>query len=200
MTTPVSESAVRGAFALGLAALLLLAAARSGYGQQREIRYRDRISGAAAPAAFDVSGDGLPAHYVTFDGWSTLGMVNGALLVEYDFPNLAPDLACPAGTLKLPILASAGNRALTVRALGLEGGQLLMRDKHEEALLCLDPAKGSFTMSLSGVIEGGLGIFEGATGEYSYEGHGQVLIQDTNMLPFGGFTLETEGTIVLPRR
>lgn len=188
---------IRKPAACGLA-LCLLAFTAQADAQKREIQYRDRISGAAAPAAFDASGDGVPGHYVTFDGWSTLGIVNGALLVEYDFPNLAPDLACPAGTLRVPILASAGNRALTVRALGLEGGQILMRDSHEEALFCLDPAKGSFTMSLTGVIVGGFGIFEGASGEYSYEGHGQVLLQDTNMLPFGGFTLETRGVIVLP--
>lgn len=188
---------------LSFAAVVLLVFA--GAVQAQEIPYRERIAGAAAPSAFDGNGDGIPAHYVTFAGWSTMGMVNGALLVEYDFPNIAPDARCPGG-LRVPILASAGNRALTVRALAVEGGQFFMRDDHESALFCLDPATGGFTMSLRGRFEGGLGIFEGASGEYSYEGRGQVLLQDFTgegdpvALPFGGFTLETTGTLSLPRR
>ena len=174
--------------------------------QQRELTYRERISGAAAPSSFDVNGDGVPGHYVTFDGWSTMGLVNGALLVEYDFLNLAPDAACGGGRLKVPILASVGNRALTIRGLAVPGGQIFMRDNAAAALFCLDPATGAFTMSLEGAFEGGLGVFEGASGDYSYEGRGQVLLQDFTdatdpvPLPFGGFTLETKGTIVLPGR
>ncbi len=169
------------------------------------IQYRERISGTAAPSAFDINGDGIPAHYVTFAGWSTLGMVNGGLLVEYDFPNLAPDAACPGGTWRLPILASASNRALTIRALAVEGGQFFMRDDHEAALFCLDRDRGSFTMSIQGIFQGGLGVFEGAHGQYTYEGSGQVLLQDFTgdgdpvPLPFGGFTLETKGEMTIPR-
>ena len=190
--------------AFGFAAAVVFASV--GVVQAEEIPYGERISGAAAPSSFDGNGDGIPAHYVTFAGWSTMGMVNGALLVEYDFPNIAPDAACAGGTLRVPILASAGNRALTIRALGLEGGQLFMRDNHEAALFCLDPATGAFTMSFQGSFEGGLGVLEGASGEYSYEGRGQVLLQDFAdesdpvALPFGGFTLETTGTITLPSR
>lgn len=181
--------------------ILLLGTAGTADAQRpnrKQIQYRERISGTAAPSAFDVNGDGSPAHYVTFAGWSTLGLVNGGLLVEYDFPNLAPDAACAGTTLRVPILASASNRALTVRALELPAGQVFLRDDHANALFCLNPATGSFTMSLKGQFEGGIGILEGASGEYSYEGSGQVLLQDSAGLPFGGFTIETIGTIILP--
>ena len=204
----ISRAIKRFVFATSksLIAAILLFSIGSASAQQREIQYRERISGTAAPSSFDVNGDGVPAHYATFAGWSTLGMVNGGLLVEYDFLNLAPDAACPAGTLKVPILASVSNRALTVRALALAGGQVFMRDDASTALVCLDPATGAFTMTLEGVFEGGLGLFEGASGDYSYEGSGRVLIQDFTddedpvPLPFGGFTQETEGAIILPAR
>lgn len=187
--------------AIGGAALTVLC----GLGVGQEISYRDRISGTAAPSAFDINGDGVPAHSVTFAGWSTLGMVNGGLLVEYDFLNIAPDARCPGGELGVPILASASNRALTIRAIGLEGGQVFLRDDLASALFCLNPAVGSFTMSFKGQFAGGLGVLQGATGEYSYEGSGQVLLQDFAdendpvPLPFGGFTIETKGVISLPR-
>ena len=186
--------------ALYLVILLLVTAgaADAQRPNRKRIEYRERISGSAAPSAFDVNGDGSPAHSVTFAGWSTLGLVNGGFLVEYDFGSLAPDAACPGTTLKVPILASASNRALTVRALGLPAGQVFLRDDHANALFCLNPATGSFTMSVEGQFAGGIGILEGATGEYSYEGSGQVLLQDVAGLPFGGFTIETIGTIILP--
>lgn len=198
------QLAISRTLASSLAAVILLSSVGDAKAQQRELKYRERISGTAAPSSFDINGDGIPAHYVTFAGWSTLGLVNGGLLVEYDFPNLGPDPACSGGTLRLPILASASNRALTVRALALPGGQVFMRDDASTALFCLDPGTGSFTMSLQGNFIGGMGMLEGASGDYAYQGSGQVLLQDfvgegdPVPLPFGGFTLETEGMLVLP--
>ena len=191
------RSLTRRTLTLGFAALVVLALGGNANAGDREIRYRDRISGTAAPSSFDVNGDGIPGHYVTFAGRSNLGLVNGGMLVEYDFPNVGPDPACSAGTLGVPILASAGSRALT-----LTGGQLFMRDDHATALFCLEPTTGAFTMSLKGTIEGGMGSFEGASGTYAYEGSGRVLLQDASpaMLPFGPFEIRTEGTIVVPRR
>ena len=72
------------------------------------------------------------------------------------------------------------------------------RDDHESGLFCVDPTTGAVWMSLKGTFEGGLGILEGASGEYSYEGVGRVMLLDSSMLPFGAFTLETSGTMVLP--
>ena len=182
-----------------LAAIFVLLSGASASAQEREIVYRDRVSGVAAPTAFDINGDGVPGHYITYDGWSTLGIVNGGLLVEYDFAATpAPDPGCPPNMVRIPILASAGNRALTVRGLGTPGGQVYVRDDHESGLFCVDPTTGAVWMSLKGTFEGGLGILEGASGEYSYEGVGRVMLLDSSMLPFGAFTLETSGTMVLP--
>lgn len=186
-----------------VAAFLLVFALSSATAE--EFSYRDRVSGTAAPSGFDVNNDGVPAHYVTFAGWSTVGMVNGGFLVEYDFLNLQPDVRCPDAMIRAPILASASNRAVTIRALTLEGGQFFMQDDAETALFCLNPSTGAVYMSIQGRFAGGLGVFEGATGEYSYEGDGQVLVQegvtdeDPVPLPFGAFTLETRGTINVPR-
>ncbi len=163
--------------------------------QEMNHQYRERISGSAAPSSFDINGDGVfKGHYVTFAGESTVGPVHGAIMVEYDLPNLGPDPACPAGTLKLPILVSAGNRALT----GTQG-QVFMRDDAASALFCLDPNTGAFTMSLKGAFIGGMGRFAGATGTYEYKGSGNVLLADRSGLPFGGFVLKTQGKLILPK-
>jgi hypothetical protein len=182
-----------------LAALSVLTAGGNANAQRHEIRYQDRFSGAAALSSFDGNGDGVPGYYVTFDGWSTLGLINGAIMVEYDFANIAPDANCPTGMVRLPILVSAGNRALTVRALALEAGQVFMRDDTESSFFCLNAETGAVWMSIKGKFEGGLGVLEGATGDYVYEGSAQVLLQDAAGLPFGVFTLETKGTMNLPK-
>ena len=167
-----------------------------GSANAEEMDYQELISGTAAPSSFDINGDGvLKGHYVTFAGRSNLGPVHGALMVEYDFPNIGPDPAqCPAaGTLRLPILVSVSTRALT----GTED-QVFLRDDTDSAVFCLNPATGAFTMSLNGAFIGGMGRFVGATGTYEYTGSGAVLVQDAVGHPFGGFVVETEGAIVLP--
>jgi hypothetical protein len=180
----------------GLAAVVVLSSGGNAQAKERKHPYRELISGSAAPSSFDFNGDGVRGHYVTFTGRSNLGPVHGGILVEYDFAGgLVPDPACPAGTLKLQILASAGNRALTGT-----GEMILMEDDAASALFCLNPGTGEFTMSLKGMITGGLGRFTGATGAYAYKGSGKVQLQDSTGMPFGGFVLETEGTIVLPKR
>lgn len=181
----------RHRFVSALAAVLVLC----GSTQAEERKYQDLISGSAVPSSFDFNGDGLKAHYVTFAGRSSLGPVHGAFLVEYDFPSVAPNPACPNGTLKLPILVSSSNRAVT----GTEN-QLFLRDETASALFCLNPATGAFTMSLNGIFTGGLGKFAGATGSYEYKGRGQVQLLDKIGMPFGGFVLETEARLVLPNR
>jgi hypothetical protein len=57
---------------------------------------------------------------------------------------------------------------------------------------------GAFTMVVKGTVIGGLGKFSGATGSYVYKGSGNVLLSDSKGMPFGGFVVETEGTIVIP--
>lgn len=163
-----------------------------GGAQAEEREYNDEISGTAAPSSFDFNGDFVPAHYVTFSGLSSLGPVHGAYLVEYDFLALAPDPACPAGTLKLPIIVSSSIRATQ------QGGQVFLQDDTASALFCLNPDVGSFTMSLKGAFIGGMGEFAGATGTYEYQGSGQVLLSDSKMLPFGGFVLKTVGKLNVP--
>jgi hypothetical protein len=175
-------------------AVLLVSSVAHGHAGPRTHTYRELISGSAAPSGFDVNGDGVKGHSVTFAGLSIFGPVNGGILVEYDFANLRPDSACPAGTLRLPILASAGNRALT----GTHG-QLFMRDDAATGLVCLNLATGAFTMSLKGEFIGGMGRFAGATGTYEYKGSGTVLLLDNAGMPFGGFTLETVGRVTLPQ-
>jgi hypothetical protein len=180
----------------GLAAVFVLWSGGNAQAKDRKDQYRELVSGSAAPSSFDFNGDGVKGHYVTFAGRSSLGPVHGGILVEYDFAGgLVPDPACPAGTLKLAILASAGNRALT----GTEE-MILMEDDAASALFCLNPATGDFTMLLKGKITGGLGRFAGATGTYSYKGSGKVQLQDSTGMPFGGFILETQGIVVLPNR
>ena len=168
-------------------AFFLLGSAQAG-----ERRYRDEISGTGAPSSFDFNGDGVNALYITFSGLSSLGPVHGGFVVDYDFPNLGPDPSCTGGTLKLPILASSSNRALTL------GGQLFLQDDIANSLFCLNPATGAFKMSLKGAFTGGLGRFKGATGTYEYEGEGNVLLVDTNGMPFGGFVVKTKGKLMLP--
>lgn len=160
-----------------------------------EWHYHDTISGAAAPSSFDVNGDGLRGHHVTFTGMSSLGAVHGALMVEYDFPNTAPNPACPSGQVKIPIIVSAGTRATRSQA-----GQVFMLDDAASALFCLNPANGSFTMELKGKFVGGMGMFAGASGEYSYKGSGQVVLMDKIGMPFGGFTLTTQGKLIVPSK
>jgi hypothetical protein len=173
------------------AGLVLVAAAA----QAEEKRYHDKISGAAAPSSFDINGDGGKAHYVTFTGQSSLGPVYGTVLVEYDFPAAAPNPACPTGTVKLPILVSAGNRAVS----GAEGA-LFLRDDAASALFCLNLVTGAFTMRIKGIFTGGLGKYAGATGTYEYRGGGQVQLLDKAGVPYGGFLVETEGRLALPDR
>ncbi len=163
----------------------------SGYAQER--RYRDQIMGTAAPSVFDTNGDGVPAHYVTFSGTSNYGPVHGAFLVEYDFLKVAPHADCAAGTVKIPIVVSASTRAITV-----QDSQLFLKDDSESARFCLNPNTGSFTMSLKGSFTGGTGRFQGAGGTYEYRGGGQVLVTDKAGLPFGGFSVTTEGVVRLP--
>ena len=174
---------------LSLGVVCLLA----GSVEAQERRYRDQISGTAAPSSFDINGDGIKGHYVTFNGTSNLGQVHGGILVEYDFPAAAPNPACPSGTIKLPILVSAGNRAI----LGKDG-QIFLRDDASSALFCLNPMTGAFTMSIKGMFAGGMGRYNGAAGSYEYKGSGNVLLLDKAGMPFGGFVLETEGKLTLP--
>ena len=160
----------------------------------QERNYQDSISGAAAPSSFDFNGDGLKAHHVTFSGLSNIGLIHGAFLVEYDFPAAAPNPACPTGQVKIPIIVSASTRATQTQE-----GQLFLRDDAASALFCLNPATGAFTMALKGNFVGGMGRFAGATGTYEYKGSGQVILQDSIGMPFGGFTLKTEGKLILPK-
>ena len=160
--------------------------------QADERSYHDSISGTAAPSSFDFNGDGVKAHYVTFSGLSNFGPVHGGYLVEYDFLNVAPNPACPAGKVKIPIFVSSSTRAML-----LQDGQIFLRDDVTSALFCLDPATGSFTMSLKGNFIGGMGRFAGATGSYEYKGSGNVLLTDKYGMPFGGFALKTEGKLIL---
>jgi hypothetical protein len=187
------RKATASKFLISSVAILALSSGAGAHQRSRSLAYHELISGAAAPSSFDANGDGIKGHYVTFSGHSTLGPVHGALLVEYDFTNLGPDPACPAGTLKLPILVSAGNRAVT----GTES-QLFMRDDTSSALFCLDTSTGAFTMALKGVFAGGMGRLAGATGAYEYKGSGNVLLQDATGSPFGGFVLETKGRLTVP--
>lgn len=185
----------------GLAGCLVLHGANVSAGgghPDRHLRYYELISGSAAPSSFDSNGDKVPGHYVTFAGQSSLGRVHGALLVEYDFLSAAPDPVCPAEKpIKVPVVVSSGNRALT----GTDG-QIFMQDDPATALVCLDPNPpplgGAFIMSLQGKVIGGMGRFAGATGTYEYTGSGQVLLQDSVGLPFGGFVIETRGRITVP--
>jgi hypothetical protein len=184
----------------GLAAALVLsstASAAAGGRHHGTFRYHERISGGAAPSSFDYNQDGLGGHYVVFAGSSNLGPVHGVMMVEYDLPNAGPDAACPDAMLRVPIVVSAGNRALT-----RTGAQLFMHDDADSGLFCLDPTTGAFTMSLEGAFTGGIGRLAGATGTYEYEGSGQVLLQDNFGAgsPFGGFVLETRGEFTLPSR
>ena len=159
-----------------------------------ERKYRDQISGTAAPSSFEIKGK--KAHYVTFSGLSILGPIHGGLLVLYDLGAAAPNPACTGHTtIRIPILLSSSTRAMT-----LLDGQIFMRDDVTSALFCLDPATGAFTMSLKGTFVGGMGKLAGATGAYEYKGSNQVLLQDDFGAPFGGFSLETEGTLILPDR
>ena len=179
--------------ASSLTAVFVLATAGSANAQERKYPYHELISGSAAPSSFDYDGDGVKGHYVTFAGRSNWGPVHGAYLVEYNFQALAPDSACPAGTFRAPIVVSASSHALT----GTEG-QIFMKDDAPSGLFCLDLNTLAFTMSLKGEFVGGMGKFAGATGAYEYKGSGQVLLLDSNQMPFGGFVLETKGTISLP--
>ena len=165
----------------------------AGSADAQERRYRDQIMGTAAPSVFDTNGDGVPAHYVTFQGTSNYGPVHGAFLVEYDFLKMAPHADCPAGTVKVPIVVSASTRAVTV-----QDSQLFLKDESESARFCLNAQTGSFTMSLKGAFAGGTGRFQGAGGTYQYRGGGQVLVMDKAGLPFGGFSVSKEGGVVLP--
>jgi hypothetical protein len=183
-----------------LAALFALLSGGSAKAEGREIPYRELISGSAAPSAFvvnreDPQAGAVNGHYVTFAGRSNLGPVHGGILVGYDFPAAGPDPACPAGTIRFPILVSASNRALT----GTDG-QIFMQDDAASGLFCLDTTTSTFTMSLKGTFTGGMGAFAGATGTYEYKGSGKVLLMDAHNLPFGGFVLETKGTLILPGR
>lgn len=160
----------------------------------QERNYWDEISGTAVPSSFDFNGDGVKAHYVTFSGLSTLGPVHGGFLVEYDFQSVAPHPDCPPTTVLLPIIVSASNRAVT-----LPHGQIYLRDDATSARFCLHPDTGAFTMSLKGVFTGGMGKYAGASGTYQYKGSGNVLLLDKSGMPFGGFTLRTEGKLIIPK-
>jgi hypothetical protein len=178
---------------LAAAAVLAMASGASGNERARTYAYHEVIAGAAAPSSFDLNGDGVKGHYVTFAGRTSLGMAHGAILVEYDFLNAGLDASCSSGTIRIPVLASSGNRTVT-----RSESQIFMRDDPASALLCLDPVSGAFTMSLKGVFAGGLGKYAGATGTYEYKGSGNVLLTDSTGMPLGGFVLETRGRIRLP--
>src|SRR5687768_8211184 len=155
-------------YALSFAVAFIL----QGSAQAEERKYRDQISGTAAPSSFEIKGK--KAHYVTFAGLSSLGPVHGGFLVLYDLKAAAPNSACAGPTkVKIPILVSSSTRAMT-----LADGQIFLQDDVSSALFCLDVATGAFTMSLKGSFIGGMGRLAGATGAYEYKGSGQVLLQD----------------------
>ena len=62
-----------------LALSLAVAFVLQGSAQAEERKYRDQISGTAAPSSFEIKGK--KAHYVTFSGLSILGPIHGGLLV-----------------------------------------------------------------------------------------------------------------------
>ncbi len=195
MTTQASRRRhVMTSILLSSLAAIVMSSGAAGRASERHLAYRELISGSAAPSSFDINDDDVNAHYVTFAGLSNFGPVHGGILVEYDFLRVGPDPACPTGTLRLPIVVSSGNRALT----GTHG-QLFMRDDAASGLFCLDLTTGAFTMSLKGTFIGGMGRFAGATGTYEYKGSGNVLLVDSAGMPFGGFVLETSGRLTLPR-
>jgi hypothetical protein len=173
----------------GLAAVFVIV----GSLQAEERRYSDQVSGTGAPSSFDANGDGVNGLYVTFAGRSNFGPVHGGIMVDYNFRAAAPHFSCPVGTVKLPVVASAGTRAITYT-----DGQLFMRDDAANALFCLNLVTGAFTMSIKGTVTGGLGRFAGAKGSYEYKGVGNVLLNDHTGMPFGGFVVETEGKITVP--
>jgi hypothetical protein len=165
-----------------------------GGAQAEDKKFTDQISGTGAPSSFDSNGDSVPGLYVTFAGRSSIGPVHGGILVEYDFLRAGPHPSCPMGTIKLPVIVSAGNRSVT-----MTDGQVFLRDDAASALYCLNPSTGVFNMTVKGSFVGGMGRYAGATGSYQYKGTGTILLTDSKGMPFGAFVAETEGRINLPR-
>jgi hypothetical protein len=158
--------------------------------EAKDIPYKDRVSGTAAPTLFNASA-GAPASAGTLDGQSNRGEVSGGFILELGAPALDP--ACPAtDPIKIPLVAASG-----ARGFRSSGDQVFLQDDPADSFYCLNPATGAFNIHTEGNFIGGTGKFAGASGEYEVNGTGQILLSDSVGLSFVAFTFETKGKITV---
>jgi hypothetical protein len=153
-----------------------------GLTEAKDIPYKDRVSGTAAPTLFNASA-GVPASTGTLNGRSNRGEVSGGFILEIGAP--AVDLvACPAtNPVKIPLVAASG-----ARGCRSNGDQVFLRDNPADSFYCLNPTMGTFNAHTKGNFIGGTGKFAGAGGEYEVNGTGQILLTDPiglNFIAFG---------------
>ena len=132
-------------------AMGLVLVGTTGRAAAKDIKYKDRVAGTVAPTPFDFNSDGVTGGSGTLDGRSNRGPVNGGFVAEFDLLALAPDPACPIGTLKLPLVVASGARGF----IGTDD-QVFLMDTPAASLFCLNADTGVLSIHTEGNFTGGV--------------------------------------------
>jgi hypothetical protein len=181
-------------FILGIALLLVGAVGQT---EANDLKTKDidgSFAGTFLTTRIDLNNDGILAGWSTAVVKGTLGESTNQGVVER-VPVASPGV-CSAGQVEFALVAG--------KAVGT---LLKTRDQVFSQLtsstFCFDPATGNFSGHDTGIITGGTGEFEGATGSFEQSFTGSTLLADpdpASRQSFGPFTGEFSGTITLPKK
>jgi hypothetical protein len=182
---------------LGIATGLLIAvscgnAKADDHGEGHTRPYKGTFAGTSLTSRIDLNNDGSLAGWSTSVVNTNLGKSTNEGVVERRF--VAAPGVCAAGQVELGLVQGKG-----VSTFLSTGDQIF--GETTSSTFCYDPATGNYSGHDTGIVTGGTGKFEGATGsiERSYTGTDLVIDRDpASKQAFGRFSGEFSGTITLP--
>ena len=174
--------------AVGLAlGLIMVVAIESA--QAEEMPFTASASGGSIPTEIDTNGDGVKASF-ELGGVITREDRRGHFQIVSEFlPALSQLVTCPAGNLEFPLLGGHG----FLRS-GRTGSLIFL--EYTSGTSCVDPTTDTSSFSGEGIITGGTGRFEGATGSFEANSTGTTLVSDPAGHEFGSQTGEITGTVI----
>lgn len=185
---------------LGITLILMLVLA-VGQAEARQRRLRGHIAGTSVNGTIDTNGDGIAMDVALMDVALEVANTNlgrfinqgGTEVKNPNAPNSPSACQLPDGTVGFEFGLVQGHGVSTHERTGDQ----LFADE-TSFTECLNFSTGKFSFSAAGTWAGGTGQFANATGPWSLQGTGAVVVADPSGHFLSQFTYDAEGTIITP--
>lgn len=156
----------------------------SGIAQSRGVKINQQVSGVGSATMIDTNGDGIFATALTFEHRGAPGRSTSTAMVEQTAPTPGD---CPDGLLTSHSVQ--GSYVQTFSDLSM------LYSVETAGRTCFDPETFEITCEAEGLITGGTGRFEGATGSWTVACEIFIVGETVN-----AFTGKLKGEIDVPDR